>query len=136
MSELESGHAFFCRRTMPVHFFSSNVSYFFAVPASKTSSPRLSSVLRAAAESGRLFAVRYAIIALCLGRHCQSSLNLRFTVTCGVAWHITHSSSACRLTSIGPILRVPLRYVDLVPPNKQNRRWWIVIAVFTIVMFT
>jgi hypothetical protein len=60
-------HTFFCNRTMLVHFFSSNVSYFFAVAASKTSSPRLNSALSAAAVFGKLFADRYAIIDLCLG---------------------------------------------------------------------
>lgn len=49
---------------MPVHFFSNSDSYFFAVPASKTSSLRSSSARSAAAALGRLFAVRYAIMDL------------------------------------------------------------------------
>ena len=51
---------------MLVHFFSSKVSYFLAVAASKISSPRFSSILSAAAAFGRLFADRYAMIDLCL----------------------------------------------------------------------
>jgi hypothetical protein len=60
-------HAFFCNRTIAVHFFSSNDSYFVVVAASKTSSPRLNSALNAAAVFCRLFADRYAMIDLCLG---------------------------------------------------------------------
>lgn len=59
--------AFFCKRTILVHFFSSNVSYFFAVAASKLSSPRPNSSLSVAAVFGKLFADKYAIIDLCLG---------------------------------------------------------------------
>ena len=59
-------HAFFCKRTMLVHFFSSSVSYFFTVAASKASSGRLNSSLRAVAVFGKLVAERYAIIDLCL----------------------------------------------------------------------
>ena len=59
-------HAFFCKRTILVHFFSSNVSYFFTVAASKASSGRFNSSLRAAAVFGKLVAERYAIIDLCL----------------------------------------------------------------------
>lgn len=64
---LYCGHAFFCKRTILVHFFSSKVSYFFTVVASNASSARFNSSLRAAAVFGRLFAERYAMIDLCLG---------------------------------------------------------------------
>ena len=56
--------AFFWRRMTLVHFFSNNVSYFVAVVASKTSSPRPNSVLSTAAVFGRLFADRYAMMDL------------------------------------------------------------------------
>jgi hypothetical protein len=60
-------HTFFCSRTTLVHFFSSRPSYFLAVLASNTSSPRLISARSAAAVFDRLFAERYAIMDLCLG---------------------------------------------------------------------
>lgn len=65
-------HAFFCSRTMLVHFFSSSVSYPFAVVASNISSLRLNSSLSTAAVFCRLFADRYAMIDLCLGTLRQS----------------------------------------------------------------
>ena len=49
---------FFCNRTTLVHFFSRRPSYFFAVFASNTSSPRFASARSAAAAFGRLFARR------------------------------------------------------------------------------
>lgn len=57
---------FFCKRTTLVHFFSSKPSYFFAVVASKTSSPTFNSCRSAEAVLGRLLAARYAMMALCL----------------------------------------------------------------------
>ena len=65
-------------RTTLVHFFSNKPSYFLAVEASKTSSPTLSSCRSAETVLVRLFAARYAIIALCLEH--QVSLWLTGTV--------------------------------------------------------
>jgi hypothetical protein len=56
--------AFFCNRTMPVHFFSSRVSYFFAVAVSNVFSLMLVSSRREAAAFGRLLAERYAMMDL------------------------------------------------------------------------
>lgn len=53
---------------MLVHFFSSSVSYLLIVLASKVSSATPSSFLNVAADSGRSFAERYAMIDLCLSR--------------------------------------------------------------------
>lgn len=64
--DLKRRHAFFCKRAMLVHFFSSIPSYLFAIFGSNTSSPRFTSLLSAAAVSGRSLATRYAIIDLCL----------------------------------------------------------------------
>lgn len=49
---------FFCSRTTLVHFFSRRPSYFFAVVASKRSSPRPISARKAVAVLGRLLDVR------------------------------------------------------------------------------
>jgi hypothetical protein len=51
---------------MLVHFFSNNVSYFLAAASSKASMLRPNSALSAAADSGKLFAERYAMIDLWL----------------------------------------------------------------------
>lgn len=64
--EAQTEHAFFCKRAMLVHFFSSNPSYLFAVVESKASSGRFNSVLSVVAVSDRLFAVKYAMMDLCL----------------------------------------------------------------------
>jgi hypothetical protein len=49
---------FFCNRTTLVHFRSRRPSYFLAVAASKTSSPRFNSCRKAAAVAVRLLALR------------------------------------------------------------------------------
>jgi hypothetical protein len=94
----ERGRAFFCNRAILVHFFSNNVSYFFAVASSKTFSPRPNSARREAAAFGKLFADRYAMIDLCLGKQRQLRQG-----ALGVVPHLgdaTYSSSACRLVNI------------------------------------
>lgn len=57
---------FFWSRTTLVHFFSSRPSYFLVVFASKASSFRSSSSRKAAAVFFSLFAVKYAMMDLCL----------------------------------------------------------------------
>jgi hypothetical protein len=59
---------FFCNRTTLVHFFSSNPLYLSAVARSNAFSSRFRSVLRAATAAVSRFAVRYAMIDLCLMR--------------------------------------------------------------------
>lgn len=98
-------HAFFCKRTILVHFFSSNVSYFFTVAASNTSSGRFNSSLSAAAVFGRLFAERYAMIDLCL--RSKSAQSGQFTTR-----RYTHSSSACRSVN----KRLMLGTIDMSQP--------------------
>lgn len=73
MRILQSRLAFFCKRTVLVHFFSSKVSYFFTAVASKSVSAMPNSFLSAEAVSGRSCEDKYAIIDLCLRAYSASS---------------------------------------------------------------
>lgn len=101
---------FFCNRTILVHFFSSNDSYFFAVAASYTSSPSDISSRRAAALCVKLFAERYAMTDLCLEVKLNVSYD-RFPADSPPqngkvklsqdSWRrTTYSSSACRAGNV------------------------------------
>lgn len=123
---------FLCKRAILVHFFSSNVSYFFMVAESKTSSESFSSSLRAAAAFGNSFADRYATIDLCL----VNQVSFITSGVMGIAY--THSSSACRLAKIGLIvgsgISLALKTWALIPkpcvPIVVPEELCYVIAVF------